>query len=136
MTFYEIILKAHSGIRWLVVAVAVLAIVKLLMTWLGKGNFGKADSILTKSFIGMMDLQMVLGISMIIWFVVNEMPVGMHRWEHAGTMLVALIVAHLSAKWKRAPGPVRARNTLIVFVISLILVAAGISRLPQGWTMS
>jgi hypothetical protein len=49
-------------------------------------------------------------------------------------MLVAIIIAHLPALWKKAPAPKRYRNTLISILLSLALVAAGVSLLqPNRW---
>jgi len=52
------------------------------------------------------------------------------RWEHLGIMLVAVIVAHLPAMWKKKDDTTRYRNTLIAVVVSLLLVVLGVTLLP------
>lgn len=137
MNLYTILLKAHSGIRWLVVALAVFAIVKLLITWLGKKEFSKMDNGLTRGFVGILDLQMLLGLSLVIWYFVNAGSMNRLHIEHAVTNLIAIIVAHVGVKkWRNAPGPIRARNTMLMFLLAIALIVVAVTRLPQGWTMS
>lgn len=137
MDLHFILLKAHSGIRWLVLVVAIIAIVKLLITWLGKKEFDKMDNGITRGFVGLLDLQMLLGLSLVVWFLVNAGTLDHFRIEHAVTNLIAIIVAHVGVKkWRGAPGPIRARNTLLMFILAFLLIGVAISRLPQGWGMS
>jgi hypothetical membrane protein len=56
----------------------------------------------------------------------------MVRIEHGVTMIVAAVVAHLSAHWKNANDQIRYRNSLFTIVASLVLVLIGISVLPGG----
>jgi hypothetical protein len=36
--------------------------------------------------------------------------------------------------WKKSPAQTRFRNSFLAVVVSLLLVIAGISGLPQGWS--
>jgi hypothetical protein len=57
-----------------------------------------------------------------------------NRIEHAVTMILAAVAAHLNMLWRNSPdSQVKFRNNLIVVVISLILVAVGVIRLRGGW---
>ena len=132
MDLYTILHEAHSGIRWLILLLSVITIIKLLMTWLQKGEFGKGDQMLTRIFVSTIDIQFLLGLSMVLWFAINT-ELARYQIEHAVTNLVAIGLIHFAAKWKRSPGPIRARNTLIVYVIGFLLMGLAISRLPQGW---
>lgn len=134
MSLFDILFKTHSGLRWLVALVGVITLVKLLITWLGKRDFSRMDRGLTSGFVGLLDLQMLLGLSLILWFWLNTDSVALYQWEHGITNIIAIAVAHFGAKkWSTASGPVRARNTFLMFLLAIVLIGAAISRLPQGW---
>ena len=57
-----------------------------------------------------------------------------HRLEHAFIMIIAIVVAHLSIRWRNADDPARIfRNNLIVIVIALALIFIGVTMLRGGW---
>ncbi len=136
MEFYDVLLKAHSGLRWLVLLLVVVTIAKLLVTWLGNGRYGKGERILSKASVGMMDLMFIIGISMLVsvWMQNGE-PVGFHL-EHGVINIIAIIIAHFAGKGRGATDPLRARNGALLFVLSLGLIVLAILRLPQGFTMT
>lgn len=136
MELYEILLKAHSGIRWLVLLLLVVTIVKLAATWLGKGAYGKGERTLSKITVGMLDLMLLLGLSMLIslWSATGT-PAHVIL-EHAGLNLVAIILAHLAAKPRGETDPDRARKGMVLFLISGLIIVVAILRLPQGFAMT
>lgn len=126
----EILLKAHSGVRWLVLVALLVTLIVSLIAWLrGQGSPRKFMSIST----GVMDLQALMGIILLLWAGFTGGGFPAKRLEHAVTMLIAVVVGHLAAKWKSAPPAVQGRNYTITIIVILLLVIAGISRLPQGW---
>ncbi len=127
------LLPVHSIFRWLIVIVAAVAVVKFAIGWLRGGAFTGMDHGLASAFSGLMDLQALLGIIMLIGFSINE-GLPMVRIEHTGTMLIALILGHLPARWKKAADNVRFRNTLFCIVGAVLFVYVGVMRLPGGWT--
>lgn len=56
------------------------------------------------------------------------------RWAIVGVAILAVVAAHLPARWKSAPDKVRHRNTLFAFVTSLVLIFIGVAVLPGGWS--
>lgn len=130
----DILLIAHSHLRWLVVIVAVIAVVKFAVGWLKGGEFKGMDRGLTAGFSGVMDLQATLGIILLIWMGVSGGGFPMFRIEHGTTMILAAILGHVPARWKNAETTVRLRNTLFCILGSLLLVYVGVMRLPGGWT--
>ena len=124
-----ILLTIHSIVRWVAVVVAIAAIVWFLMVWLGGRRNERADRGLMSGFTGMLDLQVLLGILLIITG--GLLP---YRIEHAVTMILAVIVAHLPRRWRGAEPSIRARNNLIAIVVALVLVFVGVARLPGGWS--
>ena len=128
----NILLMAHSGIRWLILFVAVIAVVKFAVGWLRGGAFKGMDRGLMAGFNGLMDLQGTLGIVFFLWNGFSGVGFPGYRIGHAVIMILAMVVAHLSARWKNADDRTRFRNNLFVIVGSLILILVGISILPGG----
>ncbi|MBP6211067.1 MAG: hypothetical protein KA473_16665 [Anaerolineales bacterium] len=130
----QILLMFHSILRWLVVIVAVAAVIKFALGWLRGGKFSGMDRGLASGFSGLIDLQATLGIIYLVWDGIANSGFPMFRIEHATTMILAAVLAHLPAMWKKAEDRVRFRNLLFVVIGTLVLVYVGVARLPGGWT--
>lgn len=128
----NILLMAHSGIRWLVLLVAVIAVIKYLIGWLQHGQFKGMDRGLMAGFSGLMDLQVTLGIVLLLWSGFAGVGFPFFRIAHTLIMLAAAVLAHMSRRWKDATDATKFRNNLFLIVGSLILVLIGISILPGG----
>ncbi|GAB4482827.1 MAG: hypothetical protein OHK0031_05660 [Anaerolineales bacterium] len=132
-----ILLTLHSIVRWLTILTAAAALIKLTLGLTQKQAFDKLASGLTGAFSGLMDTQLLLGG---FFFLLSgaAIPGGFslrYRWEHLSLMLVAVILAHLPAMWKKQADNLRYRNTLFAVLGALILVALGVSLLPGNrWT--
>jgi len=126
------LLPLHSYLRWLIVIVAVTAIVKFAIGWLRGGAFKGMDRGLASGFAGLMDLQVLLGLIILIGLGGSE-GYPMVRIEHGVTMILAAVVGHLPAHWKKAADDIRFRNTLFCILGALLLVFVGVMRLPGGW---
>ena len=136
MELYEILLKAHSGIRWLVLVLLVVTIVKLAITWMSGGVYGKGERTLSKISVGLLDLMFLLGLSMIITLWTATGTPDRVILEHAGINLVAIILAHVAGRPRGATDPLRARNGMFFFLLSILLIVVAILRLPPGFTPS
>ncbi len=130
----NILLVTHSYLRWLVLLVAVIAVVKFVMGWLRSGEYKSMDRGLASGFSGLLDLQVTLGLILMVWTGLTDIGFPMFRIEHATTMIIAAVVAHLPARWKNAEDKVRFRNTLFCILGALLLIYVGVMRLPGGWT--
>jgi len=130
----DILLVIHSHTRWLILLVAILAIVKFAIGWLRGSAFEGMDRGLAAGFSGLMDLQATIGLIFLIWTSVVGVPFTPNRMEHATTMIIAAVLGHLPARWKNSPDAIRFRNTLFCIVGALVLVFMGVVRLRGGWT--
>ncbi len=126
------VLTLHSIVRWLILLVAIIAVVKFAIGWRRGSEFTKMDNGLSAGFSGLMDLQALLGL--IVLFGLSSGGFPAYRLEHGITMLLAVVVGHLPARWKKALPALRFRNSLLCIVGALLLVLAGIARLPGGFT--
>lgn len=129
----ELVLSLHSIVRWLIVVVAAVAIVKFWIGWRRGQTFSSMDRGLSSGFSGLIDLQVVLGFIYFFW---NGLATGIgfpsFRIEHMITMLVAAVVAHLAALWKKSEDKLRFRNSLFIVIDTLIIILLGLARLPGG----
>ena len=130
----NILLMIHSILRWVILLVAVIAIVVFLVSWLRRSQLQGVDRGLMSGFSGLMDLQATLGIVLLVWSGLAGAGFPRYRLEHALIMVLAAVVAHLSARWKNADEPLRYRNYFLIILASLALVLIGISVLPGAFT--
>lgn len=127
-----ILLMAHSWLRWLILLVAIVAVIKFLIGWLRAGAYQGMDQGLMSGFSGLMDLQATLGIILLLWSGFSGVGFPLYRIAHGLIMIFAAVLAHISARWKNADSATRFRNNLFLMAGSLILVLIGIAILPGG----
>jgi hypothetical protein len=125
------LLTIHSYVRWLIVIVAIVAAVKFAIGWLRGGAFKGMDRGLVSGFSGLIDLQVTLGLVYLIWNGLAVEGFPMFRIEHAVTMIIAAVVAHLPVRWKNADDKTRFRNSLFIVLDVLIIIFIGVVRLPK-----
>ena len=124
----DFIQTLHSINRWIIVVVAVIALIKFLIGWLRSASYQAADRGLMTGYTGLLDLQLLLGIILLIGLGLER-----YRIEHAVTMVIALILAHLSILWRDKADKVKFRNNFLAILIGILLIIAGVAVLPQGW---
>ncbi len=128
----EELLTLHSIVRWIVVLVAAVALVKFTLGWLRHANPNSMDRGLTSGFSGLMDLQALLGLIYLVWGGFAGVGFPAFRLEHGGLMIVAAAVAHLPMRWRNETGPLVLRNNALVIVAVLVIVILGVG-IPLGW---
>lgn len=126
------VLELHSIVRWVIVIVGVVALVKFASGWLRKSDFTKMDRGLSAGFSGLMDLQVTLGLVLFFWGGLTGGGFPMFRIEHMTVMLVAAILGHLPTFMKKSPNKFAVALTAVVG--ALLLVFLGVARLPGGWS--
>ena len=126
----DFILTLHSIVRWAVVLVAVFAIVRFALVMAGRMQPSGMDRGLMSGYTGLLDLNVLLGIILII---------GLGEWEtvqieHALTNLIGVAVAHVFAQRakKMDDAKLKARTNLLGVVISLTIIVVGVA-LIGGW---
>ncbi|MEP7288514.1 MAG: hypothetical protein ABI947_22405 [Chloroflexota bacterium] len=133
MVLLSVILEIHSLVRWIIVAVSLIALIWFALVWLRGLRNEKADRGLMAAFSGLIDLQVAIGLIYILWSGFAGAGFPRYRIEHAVTMIIAAVVAHLSMRWRKADAQIRARNNVALIVGVLVIVFIGVSLLPQGW---
>ena len=127
------VLMLHSILRWIIVVVGLIALIKFFVGWVRKSDFAKMDRGLSAGFSGLVDLQVTLGLVVFFWNgLVDGAGFPRFRIEHMIIMLVAAVVAHLPSFKKNAEN--KFAVALIAVVGALILIYVGVATLPNGWT--
>ena len=120
---------AHSGLRYLVLALGVAAVVYFALAAARGRPDSRVDRILMASYVGLLDLQLLLGVALVVTGTFYPALIG-----HLATMLLAVVVAHGASVLSRKPGsPGRGhRIRLAGIAASLLLIAAGIAAIGRG----
>ena len=124
----DFVLTLHSINRWIIVVVAIIALIKFLIGWLRSSPYQPADRGLMAAYTALLDLQLLMGIILLI-----ERGLARRPLEHAVTMLVAIILAHLARSWRDKPDKIKFRNNFLVILVGILFIIAGVAVLPQGW---
>ena len=134
---YDIFLSIHSWLRWIILLVSVVVIIKSLAGLFGGSEYKKLDNILAASFVGTMHLQLLIGLVLYIFLspittsAFQNMSEAMSTpeiryWavEHISVMILAVVAAQAgrSISKKSDDAIVKFRFQSIFFGISLFLM--------------
>lgn len=142
-SFYNILVSAHSGLRWLVLLFLILAI---FQTFSRRGKFGDIKE--TKAvLLGMVFTHIQLLVGLILYFISPKVQFGsgtmsssvlrFYTVEHILLMVVAVILITMGySRSKRAPKPFNVAFNF--YLIALVLILIGIpwpfrESLGAGW---
>jgi hypothetical protein len=133
---YPILVHIHSGLRWLVLAALLLAILTALLKKLGQRKYTCTDCGFNKISMMLVHAQLLVGlvlyfISPKVVFDAASMKVGLLRFflvEHLLLMLIAIALITIGyVKADRAGDDSRKhRHILIYYTIGLVLILASI----------
>jgi len=138
---YEFVLWFHNVMRWIVVLLAVFALLRSYMGWVGKKTWGKPDRLAGMMFSMGIDIQLLLGL--LLYFILSPITTGAFKdlgaamkiseirfftFEHIFFMILAVILAHLgSALSKKATVDVdKHKRAAIFFTLTILVILVGI----------
>lgn len=143
MSLYLLLLFVHSWLRWLILLLVLWLIVRSWRGWQLGLSFQKSDNSWQAAFIGMMHIQLLLGLVLYLVFSPFGMDAfrqgastvmktaGLRYWavEHLSVMLLAVILAQIGrTRSKRARShKQKFKYAFIFFLLSLLLM---LSRIP------
>lgn len=137
MTF---LFSAHSGFRWLVVLIGVIALVQMILSILGTAASAKRERMLMLVFTISLDIQVTLGIVLLIFDRIAQGAPFTPFIGHVVTLLIALIAGHIFySRGKKAGEGAQARFYLMGIIVALVLIFLGVIALPGGmarWGMA
>lgn len=124
----NVLFKAHSGLRYLVLVVGLLAVVYFVSGLVSKRPVDKKVRILGSSFAGLLDTQILLGLVLLG----SGWPFQPMLWGHLSLMLLAAVLAHvLLVVNRRRPQP-GFLLPLIGVGGALLLISLGILAIGRG----
>jgi hypothetical protein len=130
----DFLLTLHSILRWVIVVVAVLAVVKFALGWAMNASFKGMDRGLASGFSGLLDTQVLLGLIFFLWSGFGGAGFPGYRWEHMVTMLIAAALGHVPSRLKALGDKQRFFYSVAAILGALALVYVGVMLLPGGWT--
>ena len=122
-TFSNILFHAHSGLRYAVLLAGLLALAYSLTAALRRSDWDRPGRIFLSIFVGVMDLQVLLGL--ILVFVRVFYPA---LWGHLTMMILAAVVGHVALAINKRRAPERQSHWLAVVgsALPLVLIVGGI----------
>ncbi len=130
----ETILTIHGYWRWVVLAVALVALVKFVIGWLGKGKVTDLDKTLGRVFAVVMTIQLVLGVLILLSFVMAAAFNPKTQMEHLLYGLLATGLSHaLPLRKENRPDSARFMMSAVYVLLALALIVFSVIRLRGGW---
>ncbi len=138
---YSLVLVLHSWIRWIVLVLAVIALVRSIPGWRQNRAWTATDRKVQLGLVSAFDLQALFGLLLLfplspitkIAFsdfgaAMKDAMLRFFAMEHPLLMLIALAVAHVSSvRARKASGdPAKHRIWAIGVIVALVLVAIAI----------
>lgn len=120
---------AHSGLRYLVLLLGLLVILYHLYAFFTSQREGKPGRIMMSAFVGVLDLQILLGIVLVALGIYYPALIG-----HLAMMVLAAVVGHASAVMAKKSLDVRRAHgiRLLGAVVTMLLIAGGIMAIGRG----
>ncbi len=120
---------AHSGLRYLVLLLGILAFLYLAYAVATKKGDEKLGRVLGSSFVGLLDLQILIGIGMVVMGLYYSALMG-----HLFMMLGAAVALHVALAMAKTAQPPERRNSLRLagVVVALALIVVGIMSIGRG----
>jgi heme A synthase len=124
----NILFAAHSGLRYLVLLVALAALAALAYS-VATGHSIRAARILSNWFAGLLDLQIVLGIALVMGGIFPDAVTG-----HLMLMVLAAIVTHAAIVIGQQSSSDRRELAVRLggIALALILIVVGIMAIGQS----
>lgn len=131
---YTILLKSHSGLRWLLLAFFILALAQLARTAFSKCKFNPK----TLALLTLITAHVQLLIGFVLYFIspkvvfaassMKETVLRFYLVEHISLMIIALIVLTIGySKFKnKLQEAVSARKAFYYYLVSFILILVSI----------
>ena len=139
MNLYNILKSAHSGWRYLVLILLVVAILQALAGWFGKKSYTEGNRKLNVFTLISAHIQFLFGLVLYFLSPLTKGPTSeaLYRYwkmEHIAIMLIAVILITVgnSKSKKIADGVAKHKTIAIFFGIALILIIASIAMMVKN----
>ncbi|WP_430973395.1 hypothetical protein [Sunxiuqinia rutila] len=138
---YTGFLHLHNTLRWLILLIALVSLLKYFMGWFSQKKWGKSDNILGIIFTAAMDLQLLTGL--VLYFFLSPITsaafqnfgaamknadLRFYAVEHFLMMLIAVVLVHIGRSKSKKASHSRKKFgfSLVFFGIAYIIMLAAI----------
>lgn len=139
MNLYDILKSAHSGWRYLVLILLIVAVIQALAGWFGKKAYTEGNRKLNVFTLISAHIQFLLGIGLYILSPLTKGPTGeaLYRYwkmEHIAIMIVAIVLITIgnARSKKMADAAAKHKAIAIFFGIALILIIGSIAMMVKN----
>lgn len=139
---FEILLFIHSWLRWILLLLGIIVIIRSYVGWFGNKNYLQLDNRLSVSLVAVFHIQLVIGL--LLYFIFSSITQSafqnfglamkdsqLRYWavEHIFIMILSVVIAQIGRIQikKTHSNTNKHRNSAIYFTMALILV---LSRIP------
>ncbi|WP_316790545.1 cytochrome B [Pedobacter frigoris] len=130
---YQILKSAHSGWRYLVLILLVIALIQAISGWLGKKPYTEGNRKINLFTLIFTHIQVLMGL---VLYFVSPVVKGLGYWkmEHISMMILAAILVTIgNAKSKRGADDVSKHKTIaLYFGLALLVIVAAIIRMVMA----
>ncbi|MBC7615464.1 MAG: cytochrome B [Pedobacter sp.] len=133
MNTYEILKNAHSGWRYVVIILLLIAVINAVMGWMGNKSYTEGNRKLNVFTLISAHIQLVFGVILYFLSPLTKGPMAdaMYRYwkvEHVVMMVLAIVLITIgNAKSKKGiDGVAKHKSIAIFFGIALIIIVVAI----------
>lgn len=134
---YSTVLAIHNIIRWVVLILGALAVLRALIGWLGKQAWIPADRKIGSFFAMALDIQMLLGLILYLFFspfglkafsnldmsaIMGQPEMRFFAVEHILFMVLAIVFAHLGVSLPRKADKPNKKHRLAAIWLGLAFI--------------
>ncbi len=121
----DTLLYVHSMLRWLILSIAVFGSARSFVSMLSvSARFTRLDLGVSRIYAILLDIQLLVGVLLVLAALTLQQPVP---WIHPVIMIPAVIIAHLSRRFRTQPDRKRHQAQLAIYLSSLALIVIGLA---------
>ena len=131
---YNFLVAAHDGIRWIVVLLAVIVLIKTLVGWLANQDYTKLDRQLWLGLVNSAAIQLLLGLVLVGWllFTIGFSNMFTAFGAHVVFNITAIAVLMYAARFKKLSDVLQHRNKFFAVLVSSGLIYFAVLTV-NGW---
>ncbi|GGE55311.1 hypothetical protein EV200_102670 [Pedobacter psychrotolerans] len=136
---YSILKSAHSGWRYIVLILLVVAVINALSGWLGKKTYTEGNRKLNVFTLISAHIQFLIGLVLYFFSPLTKLPmsdtIGRYfKAEHTSMMLIAIILITVgNSKSKKVADAVAKHRTIAVFFgLALVIIIVSILMMTKS----
>ncbi len=133
---YPVILAIHNIVRWVVLILGVIVVIRGLVGWFGKREWSTMDRKLGVYFTSSIDVQLLVGLILYVFLspittsafrdfgaVMSNDGLRFFAIEHAVIMLLAVVFAHLGGVYSKRASASKDKYKMAAIWYGLALIA-------------